>query len=431
MKIPSTHSVPWLGLSSLACAALAQAQAVLVVPAAQAPAQRGGLARIASAQDPHAAQRAFAARDWSARLAERDLDARERACDELLGLAQRDASARRWIEQTAHDAQSDLSWTCRLLLRLLDSPGRPSGSFGPSFGSPFGNQGFFHAVPPAFPQGPSDLQDLGQRMQQLFDELQGRLDGLPGQPGSAPAPGQPSGPRGLPGVQDSSRSVQMEQGPDGCKVTISEDVDGKRETKTYSATSLEELLEAHPELREKIGLQVLRPGASLLNRWPGFDADGGDAAWLFRAPQGGNGGGAWGAPLDGPLRTDVLGVVVTAVPSARATALGLPEGRGLLVQRAEPGTIASVLGLSGGDVLVELNGREIHASEEIKAVLRERAAGADLSVSWYDAWGKLRTRTWRDGAGESQPAEAGQEGASNERSETGERRPLRLPKQDA
>ncbi|TAJ12237.1 MAG: PDZ domain-containing protein [Planctomycetota bacterium] len=373
--------------------------------AQQQHAQQPRLIRIAPrAQQPRAPQASapFEAADWSQRLNAGDLAQRERAYDELAQLARGSEAARDWVREQAK-GDGELAWTCRLLQRELDQ------SFGgwrvgraPQDGSwlhgfdfrPFAQGGDPFATR-------TDLDDLRARMQQLFDEMQGRF-GAPAQPG------QPGAPR-LPGVQGSSRTLQLEQGPDGCKVTVEEDVDGKLEKRTYEAQNLEELFEAHPELREKVGITIERPqrfsfGGDFGSAFPGW----------YQLDR-----GAF-APATGALRTDILGVVVVGIAAERAHELGLESGQGLLVQRTEPGTIASVLGIGAGDVLAEINGRRIHSRDDIGAALRAHKHGEEVSVTWYDASGQKRTRTWREGDGSRDDA-PGAAGAGQA---------LPLPKQD-
>lgn len=382
----------------------------LVLCAAALPAQQARLFRV-TPQAPRAAPQApsepFDAQHWQSALAQSDLALRERAFADLAELAGRDAAAREWVRETMR-GDGELAWTCRLLMRELDGAGnRRSFGFQP-FAFDHGN--FDHGL---FDHGPfatqDQLADLHERMQQMFDDLRGGLAPLPG------APAQPTQPA-LPGVQGSSRSVRMEQGPDGCKVTVEEEIDGKLEKRSYEAANLEELLEAHPELRDKVGISITTPNAhgspGQLDRWyrPRAGADGG---WLDNRP-------LVAGSDQGPLRTDILGVIVGAVPAARAKELELRDDVGLLVQRAEPGTIAGVLGIGAGDVLVEINGRAIRSRDDIGAALRERKRGDEVGVTWYDARGQKRSRTWREGSAEQDGADARGDGS----------RPLRAPQQD-
>jgi PDZ domain len=378
----------------------------LVLCAGALPAQQARLFRL-NPQAPRAAAQAsdepFDAQHWQSALTQSDLAKRERAFADLAELAERDAAAR---ECETMRGDGELSWTCRMLMREIDGAGRWR-RFGLAPQSGFGMRPFDFDHNPFATQG--ELEELRERMQRMFDDLRGGLAPLPG------APAQPALP-GLPGAQGSSRSIQMEQGPDGCKVTVEEEVDGKLEKRSYEAASLEELLDAHPELREKVGLSIAKPNApgwpERLDRWylPRARSDGG---WLDTWPLVAGGD-------QGPLRTDILGVIVGAVPAARAQELELGDDVGLLVQRAEPGTIAAVLGIGAGDVLVEINGRAIRSRDDIGAVLRERKRGEEVGVTWYDARGLKRSRTWREGNAEQDAADSRGDGS----------RPLRAPQQD-
>lgn len=373
-----------LYLTSLALAA------ALLAPASSA---QSTLQRVPARPAQPLAPR-FDAQDFTRRLALGDLDQREQAYEQLLDLARRDEGARQWVEQRAADASAgELGWTCRLLQRELQ---RARGAGAP-FGMPGGMPGDDLLMGDPF----GDLQDLQRRMQDMFSDLEQRWRAPQAAPWSAPAPNAPNtqnAPQSRGGGQSSARSVQIQSDEKGAVVTITEDVDGEQKTREFRADSLEQLLQEHPELRAEIGLGSGSAGQGL--QWHFFNPQRGFAApahpfaavpWGFDAQRG-------ASPSSG-LRTDILGVRITSVDDARRRELELDAGVGLQVQGTEPGTIASVLGIGAGDVLVEINGRPIHSREDISAQLQQRAPGSELSVSWIDSSGARRTRTWRDGDG--------------------------------
>jgi len=178
---------------------------------------------------------------------------------------------------------------------------------------------------------------------------------------------------------------------------------------------MDELLDAHPELRENLG--------------------GGSFRLFHGAPHGG-GGGVWvgpngrfgvlprgeglrslrdpaprdqaprdqeGTDADGQPRTDRLGITCREVPKDRADELGIDSG--LEVQDVSAGSIASLLGLSHGDVVTELNGKEIRSPEDVRKVLADRAADAQVAVVVVGEDGHRRTLTWKPGSGDKKPSE--------------------------
>ncbi len=151
--------------------------------------------------------------------------------------------------------------------------------------------------------------------------------------------------------------LRVQVGPDGVQVQVEEVTDGERSLRTYRAESLEALLQAHPELTPRIGAV---PGAS--------------------APAGG-------------VRTDILGVrVAPSDPSG-----GEPEG--LVVFDTEPGTVAHLLGVSRGDLLLELNGRPLRAVGDISEALAARTQDGEIRLRWRTAAGAETVRVWGPGAG--------------------------------
>lgn len=347
------------------------------VPAAPADAPEGALAAPAVGAD-------FDASAWSERLSDAQLEQRERAFDELLQLARREPSARAWIEERSRES-GELAWTCRMALRAL-----------PPAHAPFGLS------------GADAMADIRARIEQL----QQRLEQF-GAPGSAGAPRAfrfafppqgiaPSAPP--PGAKTTRESFTLEQGSDGCVLKITRGAGDDERVEEYSAESLEALLQAHPELRELMGninfsAEVLElpqlffggPGFSGTRAWgslpPGFGS---------ALPPSGPLGWSWqGGASGGEMRTDLLGVWIDPLGAERRAQLELPEGRGLLVARVEPFTLASVLGIAAGDVLVELNGRAIASRDDVSAALAEREPQAELRATWFDSMNQKRTRSWR------------------------------------
>lgn len=344
---------------------------------------------------PVAAQ-AFEPQAWRTRLTDGDLTARERSYEELLDLAREDRKARQALEDwsRANDAP-ELAWTARLALRELDRVPRTA-SHWRSGAAPFG--------PRVGPSG--DWNDLRSRLDQLerhfggmdsmFEDLRSQMDDLmqnggPGMPGGrlAPPPQVPQSGRAR------SQGFQMQVGPDGVTLETTENVDGQEQKKTYKARDMEELLQNYPELREKLGdnLRFDLRGAPGRN-WLFLDDGLPDDSWI-RSPR---------ASVAPP--TDVLGIYSQKLTPEEAKALGLEPEQGLRVERIEPGTIAQILGIQRGDTIVELNGKPIYSADDVRRILRERKADADVTVclAGADAKEARRTLRWSPSGTQAQPS---------------------------
>jgi hypothetical protein len=326
-----------------------------------------GLVKVAPAPAaPQQGKPSDGAAAWRERLTDADLDRREQAFSDAVQAAARDERVRGALEEFARDerASGELAWTARLALREVER----------SSISPFHGLGG-----PSFPRlglgWPPDLEPWIDDWMRRFE----RLD----------APWiDPNAPGAQTGTQ--FERFELEVGPDGVKCTVKKTVDGVETSETYTSDSIEELLEAHPELADRVQVGGhlgnafrLRGGALDLFDWP----------WSQ-----GRGGAPWTPRDGGAVRTDVLGVVVRPLESARASELGLDAGVGLVVERVEPGTIARSLRIERGHVLVELNGRALRGRDDITEALRARAQEGAVEVVLFDRWGQRRERSWKPDA---------------------------------
>lgn len=325
----------------------------------------------------------FDASAWTARLSDADLVARMKSFEELVELAWTDRAARQALEDLAGGSSTlELAWTAKLALRELDRPvhrllggnrvNRILAPFGPNFDL----------------LSPSELQAL--LPSELFD---------------------PRGP--APDASQQRKSVRVEQRDGGWHIEVTEQKDGDTQTREFTGATLEEILEQNPELKDEIGVQdfgaprALRfhlggPGSAhvqeLLRELEGlqgfrmfqpFQLDGhldgrGGELEIFTPPQ---------SPSQ-PVRTDVFGVYVTPLSRARAAELGIPAESGLAVRSALPGTMAHILGVAAGDVLLELNGKSLATAEDLTAVVRARQPEEGLTLVWIDTGGEKRSKTW-------------------------------------
>ena len=361
-----------------------------------------GLKRVADdVRDDH---EAFDASAWKKKLASSDLAQREKAFDELADLARQDRDARKAVESWADDKDSELSWTSRLLRREIE---RRSDSSGPFH---HGGRGQLFGAQPGPNWNGFDWDDFSRR----FDDLDSMFGDLRQEWGSML--------RNLPSTsgnaKSSSKSFSLQSGPDGVTCKVTEDVDGKKVEHTYDAKSMEELLDAHPELRENLG---------------GLSLGGGRFQWFQGAPGGGvliqprGGVGAIprtdglrafrmddGTDADGNPRTDRLGITCSQLSKERAEELGLDAGAGLQVMEVVPGSIASILGLRSGDVVTEINGTTIRSADDVRKVLADRSKDGEVAVVVLGEGGDRRTMTWKPKASDAAEKPSGKKRGSRD-----------------
>jgi len=327
----------------------------------------------------------FDHRAWEDRLATQDLDAREKSFADLVEEATANDAAREALRAWSTDTgRPDLAWTARLALREVERrPGthlRALKNFG---GGAMG--------------------DLRTR----FDELESRFGGLDSMFGDLQRdldrmfqdePPSGAAPRG--GLHAQSESFRMQSGPDGVEVHIDENVNGETKTRTYKARTMDELLQANPELKDRLGaggtMQFFGTGPQRgFSFGPPFG--GGTAPRTLVGPDDSD---RWTTPAKpltpGKTRTDILGVLYTKPSEEVRERRNLEEGVGLEVERTEPGTIASALGVQAGDVLVALNGRALKDRADVVAALKERKEGEPVKLELVDAKGRRHTLTWNE-----------------------------------
>lgn len=199
-----------------------------------------------------------------------------------------------------------------------------------------------------------------------------------------------------PGVQ---RSTSFSISPGKVVVTVTETVDGKLVTKTYEAASLEELKEKHPELNLDNRLQFRFGGARddfdmdrFWRDWnksfDNFDDD--MRKWQDETRREMESLRRWLENYRGQsqrFRPDarlafpggLLGVRASLPTAALDAQLEL-RGRGVVIDAVEKDSLADRLGLQRFDVLVELNGKEIHGAEDVATALHGAAADAKASA---------------------------------------------------
>lgn len=366
---------PLAALSGTALSLVALAQTTdPATPAATRSNQQGGLVRQSSS---------FDAELWKLRLSEPNLADRLVQYESLVALARQDPHARAALETWTQDSDPELAWTATLALREV----RAAGAAGPRGGLDRGlpHSGF----------GASDPFGELERMEQRLNEmLQGFGGGLGGQ--------NLQGLQLPPGVHSQSQGYQLEQGPNGVKVTVTELVDGDEQVTTYEGESLEQLLEQHPELRDRVSAGALDPltgdafdrffqgGAGTLR---GLDFHGNPG------PGPNSGPGLQRVPSPAPLGGQRLPGSVGAVPTDRLgvyvenpRAPGVDPG--LRVVEVIPGSLAEALRVRAGDLLIELDGTQLFSTDDIAAALAARNATNEVRLRIADRTGSERLLTW-------------------------------------
>ena len=315
-----------------------------------------------------------------------DLDQREVHFDEVVRMARRDRGALKLLDEIASSRLDlDLAWTARLALREVKGGGsqRSRNLYSRNPGDPLDSF-------------PSDL----------FSDLHLRgLEGL-----------DPLGMRGMlavpPGSATQSRSVQIERDEKGMRLRITEMSEGEEDVvREYRGESLDAIFEANPELREEIQIETGRipDGTSFRFRMPGVGTNP-DWEKILETMRSRSGNDFFrirlepGAPslkefltpqrFTTALRTDRLGVRVAEVPAKRMAELSLVDDIGLYVHSTVPGTIAYLLQVGPGDVLLQIDDVVLRVGDDIDRALLARQPSDPLTLSWIDALGEKHTRTW-------------------------------------
>ena len=299
---------------------------------------------------------------WSERLADPNLNQRERALDELIQAALVDPSLAQHIREQAA-GEGERAWTWRMARRELERSER-SNFQRQTANDPFQNL----------------LRPIGQDPNQALDNWMRNVDPFFGWDpfGNSGAP-QPFKPLIQFQVPDAAafegKSVRVTRLPDGVRVVISEQGPDGLETREYEAPTMEALRAEHPELRGLLG-----------ESGTGFGL--GD---LLPGRLGRPSGNSVNPALSQPMRTDQLGVWCQVVePGDEA------EEGGIRVMGVVPLSLAQVLGLKQGDILVELMGQPMREVDDISKALAARAEGAEIQAKWI-ADGRTQTGSWRPG----------------------------------
>lgn len=232
------------------------------------------------------------------------------------------------------------------------------------------------------PRGRFFHDDFFQDLRQQMDALRGQMQ-----------PGAPGG---------KGQSMSMRMGPEGVRVEVkSKNEKGEEETKVYEAPDLESFREKHPGILEQSGLggglrffvggdgvKPFVPRLDLGDRAFDFGRDFAPfrgRTWTF-PPQPGAGSGEVAdtdaAPAVPPADRR-LGILVRPeiAPEVRE-ALGLEDGRGLMVDEVQPDSLAEALGLQRGDIVLEVAGKTIRGAGDVQDAVGGVATGKSVDVKF-------------------------------------------------
>ena len=171
-------------------------------------------------------------------------------------------------------------------------------------------------------------------------------------------------------VENDRKTSWTLDGDGRIKVTLQDGKDAAEQT--YEAKSFDELKKDHPEVAERVERALPRQdGRGFVFQWGAPDRPGGvhrldpnqDDPFQLEAPQ---------AP--------VLGIEWSPVPDVLREQLDLSDG-GVVVESVVHDSLAAKLGLKRYDVLVEVNGKKVAGSPDVRAALEGAKAGDTVKAT--------------------------------------------------
>lgn len=213
------------------------------------------------------------------------------------------------------------------------------------------------------------FQDLQSQMDAMRQELERAMQ--QGGPTTGQRPGLGSG-QGF----GTGRGMTMQMGPDGVRVEVTErNEKGEEVKKVYEAPDMETFREKHPGVLDKQGMGGIQffmnrpgPGGGMRVLPPGrLDRGQPD----LDDEQG----------LVAPPDDRRLGVTVrNEIPPDVRAFLELEEGRGLMVEQVQKGTLAEALGLRPGDIVLSIGEAAIGSTADVQKALAPIEAGKPVAV---------------------------------------------------
>ncbi len=180
-----------------------------------------------------------------------------------------------------------------------------------------------------------------------------------------------------------SRSITLKLKPGGgIEATVTEEADGKKTSKTYSAESMEELKKQLPELDFDLKIQPFGKGGR--EGWrdlPLEDQLRKHLEELDKSMERLRRQFERGEHPTPPAPAPVFGIRAAPVDEALASHLGLKEGEGLVARDVDPKSAADRAGVHRHDILLKIDGETIEDVESFrKAFLKARSKGFLLEV---------------------------------------------------
>ncbi|GIV37877.1 MAG: serine protease [Cyclobacteriaceae bacterium] len=94
--------------------------------------------------------------------------------------------------------------------------------------------------------------------------------------------------------------------------------------------------------------------------------------------------------LYGQVQRGLLGVQIENVDAALAEELGLPVNRGVLVRRVNPGSAAETAGIKPGDVITEVDRKEVASVSELQERVARYRPGHEIAVAWLHRGNRIQ-----------------------------------------
>ncbi len=94
--------------------------------------------------------------------------------------------------------------------------------------------------------------------------------------------------------------------------------------------------------------------------------------------------------LYGQVQRGLLGVQIENVDAAIAEELSLPVNRGVLVRRVNPGSAAESAGIRPGDVITEVDGKEVASVSELQERVARYRPGHKIAIAWLHQGNRIQ-----------------------------------------
>jgi hypothetical protein len=206
------------------------------------------------------------------------------------------------------------------------------------------------------------LEEMRRRMEQWDQSLKLEMPGFDARnlsitPGSSGT------------MVENDKSTKWNVDADGrIKVTVK---DGDAPEQTYEAKDLDELKKDHPDVAKRLE-PMLNSTRTIVLHGPG-------AGLRMFGGSGGQRQRVNPSELDTP-QAPVLGIEWTPVPDVLRDQIELPPG-GVVVESVVKDSLAEKLGLARHDVLVDINGKPVGGSPDVRAALDAVKAGEKVTAT--------------------------------------------------